>query len=396
MTPPDVHPDRATVDYHAVFAALPAPKLVLTPDGTVLDMNDAFRSAFEVPPEALVGHALAEVLPASAARRELLASVRAAARTGRPQTVGPLPSGGDGGALWWLVTTTPAADPDGRVTALVLRAADVTAVVIPPATGARGGTSPPSVVDALVQVVGAERAETDLLHGAVLTDLPAVPGLGLDVRYRPARARSRIGGDWYDAFVRPSGDVVLVVGDVTGHDVAAAAGMRQLRGTLRTLGYAEGAGPAATLSRAERTLAGLGTAVTATALVAALGPSGSGGGLRWASAGHLPPVLVRVDGRAALLPGAPELLLGVDPGTPRTDRAAALGPGETLLLFTDGLVERRGESVTSGLERLVAELPGVRRADGGLDLDALLDRCCPGDRDDDVTVLAAHRAQGPG
>ncbi|MCG7286341.1 SpoIIE family protein phosphatase [Cellulomonas sp. ACRRI] len=395
MTPPAVHPTRDTVDYHAVFAALPAPKLVLASDGTVLDMNDAFRTAFAVPPEALVGHALADVLPASAARRELLASVRAAARTGRPQTVGPLPSDGAGRAPWWLLTTTPAADPDGRVTALVLRAADVTAVMTGTGTGARDGAGPPAVVDALVQAVGVERAETDALHGAVLTDLPAVAGLELDVRYRPAHARSRVGGDWYDAFVRPSGDLVVVVGDVTGHDVAAAAGMRQLRGTLRTLGYAEGTGPAATLSRAERTLAGLGAPVTATALVAALGPPGAGDRLRWASAGHLPPVLVRADGRAAPLPGAPELLLGVDPGTARTDRTASLGPGETLLLFTDGLVERRGESVARGLERLVARLPGLRRADGVLDLDALLDRCCPGDREDDVTVLAARRAPAP-
>lgn len=394
MTPPAVHPERETVDYHAVFAALPAPKLVLTPDGTVVDMNDAFRTAFAVPPDALVGHALADVLPASAARRELLASVRAAARSGRPQTVGPLPSDGAGRAPWWLLTTTPAVDPDGRITALVLRAADVTAVMTPAAlAGARVGTGPPAVLDALVQAVGVERAETEVLHGAVLTDLPAVAGLELEVRYRPAHARSRVGGDWYDAFVRPSGDVVLVVGDVTGHDVAAAAGMRQLRGTVRTLGYAEGTGPAATLSRAERTLAGLGAAVTATAVVAALDPPGSGGGLRWASAGHLPPVLVRADGRATPLAGAPELLLGVDPATARTDRAAVLGPGEALLLFTDGLVERRGESVARGLERLVDRLRGVRRADGSLDLDALLD-ACP-DRDDDVTVLAARRAPRP-
>lgn len=358
----------------------------------------------------MVGHLLGDVLPA-AARREVLAAVRAACRTARPQTVGPGPAGDGGGAPWWLLTVTPATGPTGAVTALVLRAADVTAVMVAgdlgePEAGALapagpgGGPAPIGagalpVVDALVHAVGVERAETDRLHGAVLTPLPAVPGLELDVRYRPAHARSRIGGDWYDAFVRPSGDTVLVVGDVTGHDVTAAAGMRRLRGTVRTLGYAEGTGPAATLSRAERTLAGLGGDVTATALVASLGPPGSDDVVRWASAGHLPPVLVRADGSAAPLPGAPELLLGVDPGTARTDRTVVLAAGESLLLFTDGLVERRGESVAHGLERLVATLPEVRRADGALDLDALLRRCGPPAGEDDVTVLAARRLPGP-
>lgn len=402
-------PGPDDVDYHAVFAALPAPKLVVAPDGTVLDLNAAFRAAFEVPSAALVGHALGDLLPA-VSRRAVLAAVRSAARTVRPQTVGPGPSGDGGAAPWWLLTVTPATGPTGEVTALVLRVADVTAVMAGGEVGApadaagapvvlggsaRGGTGPLPVVDALVQAVDVERAETDRLHGAVLTTLPAVPGLDLDVRYRPADARSRLGGDWYDAFVRPAGDTVLVVGDVTGHDVTAAAGMRRLRGTVRTLGYAEGTGPAATLSRAERTLAGLGGDVTATALVVSLGTPGTDDGVRWASAGHLPPVLVRGDGRAAPLPGDPELLLGVDPGTPRTDRTAVLAPGETLLLFTDGLVERRGESVACGLERLVGALPAARRPDGALDLDDLLRRCAPRAGDDDVTVLAVRRSPEP-
>ncbi|GIG35571.1 PP2C family protein-serine/threonine phosphatase [Cellulomonas pakistanensis] len=375
------------VDYHAVFAALPAPKLVLGPDGTVLDVNAAFRAAFGEP--AVLGRPLADVLP-EPGRREVLASVRAAARTGRPQTVGPVPSPAAGGPRWWLLTTTPTTGPGRRVTALVLRAAEVTEVMPGPdgPTG-RPGAGARAVVDALVEAVGIERAEAEVLHDSLLTELPAVPGLALDVRYRPAHARSPVGGDWYDAFVQPSGQAVLVVGDVTGHDVAAAARMRQLRGTLRTLGYAEDAGPAETLRRTERTLAGLGCAVTATVLVVAVAPGGRE--LRWASAGHLPPVLVRADGSAVPLRGAPELLLGVDPGAARSDRSAALGPGETLLAFTDGLVERRGESVARGLERLVATLPDIRRADGTLDLDELLVRCCPGDGDDDVTVLTARR-----
>ncbi|WP_187365298.1 PP2C family protein-serine/threonine phosphatase [Cellulosimicrobium cellulans] len=409
--PASEQPGPDGVDYHAVFAALPAPKLVVAPDGTVLDMNAAFRAAFEVPPEEVVGHGLGDVLPV-ASRREVLAAVRAAAHTARPQTVGPGPAGDGGAAPWWLLTVTPATGRTGAVTALVLRAADVTAVMVggalapaalapaglvPAAPGgpAPAGAGPLPVVDALLHAVGVERAETDRLHGAVLTPLPAVPGLELDVRYRPAHARSRVGGDWYDAFVRPSGDTVLVVGDVTGHDVTAAAGMRRLRGTVRTLAYAEGTGPAATLSRAERTLAGLGGDVTATALVASLGPPGSDDVVRWASAGHLPPVLVRADGSAAPLAGAPELLLGVDPGTARTDRTVVLTAGESLLLFTDGLVERRGESVACGLERLVATLPEVRRAGGALDLDALLRRCGPPAGEDDVTVLAARRPPGP-
>jgi PAS domain S-box-containing protein len=391
----------ADVDYRSVFAALPAPKMVLSTDGVVLDVNAAFRAVFDGAPAHLVGRALADVLPGDA-RHELLAAVRSAARTGRPRTVGPVPSAGErpgtgGLPRWWLLTVTPATDPSGRVQALVLRAAEVTEVMAPATdrtrrrARVRTDRAVPVVVDALVAAVSEERAAAEALQGSVLTELPRVPGLQLDVRYRPADARSRIGGDWYDAFVQPSGATMLVVGDVTGHDVAAAGDMGNVRATLRALGYAEDASPAVTLQRAEQTLAGLGSHATATAVVATVVASTAGSHhlVSWTSAGHLPPVVVRADGAVDLLVRAPELLVGIDPQTVRSDRHAVLHPGETLLLYTDGVVEHRGEPVTEGLRRLVAAVAAASQ-DGPVDLDALLatpDLCGGGD---DVTVLTAR------
>jgi hypothetical protein len=404
VTRPPAHPSPsppADVDYRAVFAALPAPKLVLSPDGTVLDANAAFRAVFDDAPDDLVGRALADLLPDDV-RHEVLAAVRVAARTGRARTVGPVPSDDarpGPAARWWLLTATPTTAPAGPVPAIVLRAAEVTEVVAPePRARRRGraGRAVPTVVDALVAAVSEERAAADALQGSVLTALPAVPGLRLDVRYRPADARSRIGGDWYDAFVQPSGTAMLVVGDVTGHDVTAAGAMGHLRATLRALGYADDASPATTLERAERTLSGLGVPAMATALVASVAPSTAGAHhlVSWASAGHLPPAVVRADGTVDLLTRTPELLVGVDPGTVRSNRHAVLHPGETLLLYTDGLVERRGESVADGLGRLVAALATARSDDGAVDLDALLAVPLLGGGGDDVTVLAARVPTG--
>jgi GAF domain-containing protein len=237
------------------------------------------------------------------------------------------------------------------------------------------------------------------LQQALLTPPPEPDHLHVVVRYRPAAQAAQVGGDWYDAFMQPDGATMLVIGDVVGHDSTAAATMGQLRGLLRALAYtADDAGadtPATVLSRTERTARGLDVAALATVVLARVErvpdePVTGRRTLRWSNAGHLPPVLLLADGTTALLSRPADLLLGVDPGTARHDHTEDLPDGSTLLLFTDGLVERRGEDLDRGLDRLRSALADL----GGLPLDALcdtvLDRLGADAGEDDIAVVAVR------
>ncbi|WP_337062647.1 PP2C family protein-serine/threonine phosphatase, partial [Kineococcus sp. G2] len=175
-----------------------------------------------------------------------------------------------------------------------------------------------------------------------------------------------------------------------------AAAMSQVRSLLRGIAYSSGAGPAAVLTSLDATMQGLAVDTTATALVARLEQvvderARDVTRLRWSSAGHLPPVLLAPDGTvSALAAHPPQLLLGVDPGTRRSDAAIAVDRGSTLLLYTDGLVERRGDSLEDGLARLqdaVAQLAHL----GLEDLcDEVLTRLVPAGHDDDVALVAVR------
>jgi PAS domain S-box-containing protein len=239
----------------------------------------------------------------------------------------------------------------------------------------------------------AELAEA--LQRSLLTDPPAIPGATVVVRYVPAAEAARVGGDWYDAFLQRDGAPVLVIGDVVGHDTAAAAAMGQLRGLLRGIAHHSGAGPVEVLHGLDEAMRSMHTGTLATAVVARL--EGCGGGrpgpagarLRWANAGHPPPALVRADGTVALLTGAgPDLMLGVDAEAGRAEAAVALRPGDTVVLYTDGLVERRGRSLDDGLAALQRCLS--RLAGRPLDrlCDELLERMLQGTPQDDVAVAA--------
>jgi serine phosphatase RsbU (regulator of sigma subunit) len=187
---------------------------------------------------------------------------------------------------------------------------------------------------------------------------------------------------------------VVVIGDVVGHDSRAAAAMGQLRGLLRALAYGEDGALATVLTRVEHAARGLGVAAMATALVARLSPLADGAHeLRWSSAGHLPPVLLAPDGSSRVLATAAERLLGVDPAAPRTEHRDRLAAGTTLLLFTDGLVERRGSDLDAGLERLRAAVADLGRAPLEELCDPVLRRLVPGAGEDDVALLAV-RARG--
>ena len=241
---------------------------------------------------------------------------------------------------------------------------------------------------------------SETLQRSLLTEPPQPDSLQIAVRYSPAAQDAQVGGDWYDAFVSHEGVTSLVIGDVSGHDRAAAAAMAQLRNLLRGIGYATGQPPSLVLSCLDSAVRDLHVGALATLVLAQIHQDEQERRdgvrtLQWSSAGHLPPLLVHPDGSAELLGTDPDLLLGLDPATERADREVVLQPGATVLLYTDGLVERRGAPLEQGLDWLV----GAVRELAGLPLEDLCDALLgqlPDAVEDDIALLAlrAH-PQGP-
>jgi serine phosphatase RsbU (regulator of sigma subunit) len=215
------------------------------------------------------------------------------------------------------------------------------------------------------------------------------------VRYQPAASNVHVGGDWYDSFQQPDGATLLVIGDVVGHNVDAAAAMGQIRSILRGIAYDRTESPARVLRRVDQVLAGLQIGSMATALIARIEqtPEQARRGLRtlcWSSAGHLPPVLLRPDAGVQVLDTAPERLLGVNATETRSDHSAELRPGDTVVFYTDGLVEHGRTGIDEGVERLTHTLGELQ----GLPLEELCDqvlgRIVIGRTDDDIAVLAVR------
>ena len=234
------------------------------------------------------------------------------------------------------------------------------------------------------------------LQRSLLTAPPEPDHVQIVVRYEPAAETAQVGGDWYDAFLQPGGTTVLVIGDVVGHDSAATAAMGQLRGLLRGIVYSSGAGPAGALRGLDAAMQGLQVGTFATAVVARLEQTDEDrergvSRVRWSNAGHPPPMVITAEGHvSALADGTADLLLGIDPGTERHEAEVLLEHGATLLLYTDGLVERRGQNLDEGLARLQSLLEelGPRPLDELCD--ELLTRLLPARSEDDVALVAVR------
>ena len=239
----------------------------------------------------------------------------------------------------------------------------------------------------------ATRGLAETLQRSLLSEPPPRPHLDVAVRYRPAAREAEVGGDWYDAFVTAPGETTLVVGDVTGHDWTAAAVAGQLRSMLRGIAFAlEGRPIGAVLASLDRAVRETGMATLATAVVARVvdpppGSPAGAGQLRWSNAGHPPPLLVEPDGAARLLDRPSDLLLGVAPETARHDHEVVLRPGASLLLYTDGLVERRASTLDEGLERLLAAAADLAARPVDELCDELIARLHP-ELTDDIALLA--------
>ncbi|MEV4424747.1 SpoIIE family protein phosphatase [Streptomyces sp. NPDC049602] len=241
---------------------------------------------------------------------------------------------------------------------------------------------------------GREAYIADELQRTMLPDsLPQPTGVKLASRYLPAAETARVGGDWYDAIPLPGSRVALVVGDVMGHSMTSAAIMGQLRTTAQTLAGLD-LPPQEVLHHLDEQAQRLGQDRMATCMYAVYDPVSHR--ITVANAGHPPPILLHLGGRAEVLrvpPGAPIGVGGVDFEAVELDAPA----GATLLLYTDGLVESRLRDVWTGIEQLRERLAATAQLTGpdhSPPLEALcddvLDMLGPGDRDDDIALLAAR------
>ena len=234
-------------------------------------------------------------------------------------------------------------------------------------------------------------AAHQLQRALLLTPALDLPGAAAAVAYRPADSRHEVGGDWYDLFGLPGGKVAIVVGDAVGHDLHAAAAMGRLQTVLR-VAAADGGGPAGVLAQADLACEWIPGGRYATVGYAEYDPGT--GLLRYACAGHPPPLLC-AGGQARFLPDGRSQPLGAATGG-RPERETPIPPGSILLWYSDGLVERRGESLQTGLARLAdlaATVPGDNPATWCTTILAGL----TGQRDvaDDVVVICVRLGTAP-
>ena len=231
-----------------------------------------------------------------------------------------------------------------------------------------------------------ERGLADALQRSLMPRLPELPAVSLAGRYLPAAAE-RLGGDWYDAFVLPDGRLGMAIGDVVGRGFHAAAIMGQLRSGLRAYAL-EAVAPSDVLERLSRLLRQLEPGRTATVAYLVVDPHG--GGLALSTAGHPPPLVQAIGEEPRLLDLPGSVPLGATRHARYEDHELELEPGAMLVLYTDGLVERPGEPLGDGLDRLIAT---VRVGDDDLEHlgDALVDVLLPeGAGSDDAALLMAR------
>ena len=245
------------------------------------------------------------------------------------------------------------------------------------------------------RLFGQQREVAASLQRSLLTVLPEPDDLEVKARYLPATDGAEVGGDWYDAFLGQDGAMAIVIGDIVGHDLQAVAHMGQVRNYLRSIAYDRAEKPAEVLSRLDALLRGLQVETLATCLFGRIEQTTEQRArgvrlLRWCNAGHLPPVVVSPDGAARLLEHRPDLMLGVQADAPRREHIAEVRSGDTVWLYTDGLVERMTESLDVGMARLRQVLGGLAALPLEQACDEVLARMLPDGHPDDVALLAVR------
>ncbi|WP_246036325.1 SpoIIE family protein phosphatase [Cellulomonas telluris] len=241
-----------------------------------------------------------------------------------------------------------------------------------------------------VRLYLAERDAAVTLQHSLLPVLGDVAGLDVAASYLPSGRRAEVGGDWFDAFALPDGAVSLAVGDVVGHDLRAAASMGQLRSLLRAAVWS-GDEPGGALARLDELVRGLEIADLATCVQVRWERTDAGARLTWATAGH-PPALVRLpDGDVVELTGGATTPVGLAGPGRGTQASRTVPPGSTLVLYSDGLVERRDRTLREGIAVLRAALAAVPASATAEQVrDALVDELVGRHQEDDVCLLVVR------
>ncbi|MFF4308287.1 PP2C family protein-serine/threonine phosphatase [Streptomyces sp. NPDC001601] len=242
-----------------------------------------------------------------------------------------------------------------------------------------------------------QRQVAETMQRYLLPQLPRLPGVGMTARYLSAPDASYVGGDWYDAFHLPGGDTALVIGDVVGHDLEAAAGMAQLRNMIRAFTWSQDRPTHGIVDHLNEAMMQITDVRMATVILARLAVDAAGAWqLRWSSAGHPPPLLVGRDGLTRYLTEANGLLLGMPSPRPRSEARVTLPAASTLVFYTDGLIESRRQPLDEGMENLRRHAASLAHRDLDSFADQLLHRARPHDNDDDVALLAIRLPDATG
>ncbi|MER7467053.1 SpoIIE family protein phosphatase [Streptomyces sp. NPDC097981] len=403
---------EAGINYAAVFQALPGMVALLTPDLKYADVNEDFARLSGRTREQLVGLYLFDVFPdnpndaSATGARNLAASLKRVLATGERDTmalqrydVESVERPGEWEERYWSPVNAPVVGPDGRVVLLVHRVEEVTALI-----RARGGPegSHTRVLEAELYTRARELQEVNerlrmaharerevalALQEAMLPTPGPVGHHRAAVRYRPAVGSLNVCGDWYDLVDLPGDRIGVAVGDVVGHGLHAAGVMGLLRSALSAASRVAD-GPARALEVLGLYARSVEGAENTTAVETCI--DWDTHTIAYSSAGHPPPALLRTDGTVEFLDQATDPPLGARPDhVPRPQATIAFTEGDTLVLYTDGLIERRREDIDTGLARLADSLTRHRAAVPERLADAVLLELLPtgGATDDTALVI---------
>ena len=350
---------RIATEWQVTFDAIGDAVALVDPDGVVRRCNRAFAGLAGVTPETAAGQRLGQLLPPLSATAIL------------PDPGDRIFEVGDR-VLRLHVDELPDAESAAHV---VVSLRDITAEA--------------ELANERERVFRREQLISSTLQQALVQPrLPTIPGLWLSARYALGETDVAVGGDWFDAIRTPDG-VWLAIGDIAGHGVAAAAKAVQLRHNLRLLAE-EGYGPAEAMSRLGELMTRGELIETASVTIAAVDASLTAALM--VCAGHPPAILIGADGRARVLDEPHGPLLGY-PGGRHQAVTVPIAEGDTLVLYTDGLVERRRESIDVGIARLAKVLSECSGTDV---VDRTFAALVPDAPADDVSILAAHRLPSHG
>jgi serine phosphatase RsbU (regulator of sigma subunit) len=409
------------IDYAALFAATSSPCLVLDPGLVIVDVNEAYLRVTDRTRDDLVGQYLFDAFPDNPADpdadgvRNLGVSLNRVLTSREPDTMAlqkyDIPVVYRPGVFeerWWSPINTPVLGPDGAVAWIIHRVEEVTEFVLSRRFRDRGRDKGLSKREGAMETElyararelqrlneelrhahARERQVAVTLQEAMLRSPDLARHRDIAVRYLPAIGSLNVCGDWYDVVDLPAGRFAVAVGDVVGHGLAAATVMGMLRSALSAAARAVD-GPAKALEVLGLYARSVEGALATTAALAIIDTGRRQ--IAYSSAGHPPPVLLHINGTCELLDQATDPPLGARPEhAPRPQAGIPYTPGDTLVLYTDGLIERRGEDIEAGLTRLTDALSQYSRLGPQRLADVLLGRLeVNGGAPDDIALVAVR------